>query len=171
MSAGQFLCECGAAAGGKGCGHEEYFNKLKTFEIPVAVDESLNQVGVGRRFLVRKECLEDFVQELKALRLLTDMTRRYMGASWFLRMTRVRNVAKLQFIINIRLKGIEETKKISWRSATMFALPFPPTSKPAFLVSRWLYRYWQWADTHQLEWRWHLITPRLWLIRKIDSWH
>lgn len=161
MSAGQFACECG-------CGRSEWFNKLQTFEIPIAVDESLNQVGVGRRFLVRKECLEDFVQELKALRLLTDMTRRYSGASWWLRMTRVRNVAKLQFIINIRLKGFEETRKISMRSSIMFALPLPPTSKVAFVVSRWLYRYWQWADTHQLEYRWHLITVRLWVIRKLD---
>jgi hypothetical protein len=146
MSAGQFACECG-------CGRLEYFYKLKTFEIPIATDETLRRTAVARRFLVRKECLEDFIQELQALKLLTDITRRYSGRPFWFRIRKARQIVRLQFIINVRLKGVEETRRISLRSATMFALPLPPTSKMAFRVSRWLYRYWQWKDTHTLVWR------------------
>ena len=147
ISAGKQFCDCG-------CGVEEHYARLKLFEIPIAIDESLRRTAVGRRFLVRQQCLEPFIEELQAMKLLNDMTRRYQGATWWLRVWRARQVLRLQFLINIRLKGIEETKKISTRSAVMFALPFPPTSKLAFIVSRRLYRYWQWADTHPTTWRW-----------------
>lgn len=139
MSAGKMECDCG-------CGVSEHFNKLQTVEIEKALDESLRQTSVAKRFLVRRVCYQDFIEELQAKVALEALVRSYAPLPWYRRITQMRRVVRLQFLIHIRLKGIERTKRISTRAGVMFAAPQ--------IVAAWFDRYWRWADKHQLVFRW-----------------
>lgn len=133
MSAGQYKCECG-------CGRTEFFHKLKTLELEVAVDESLRHTRIGQRFFVRPECYDAFIHELQAKRVLDGIVRRYKQSrsGFFTRLPRMRNVIRLQYAINIRTKGIERTKRLSARSGLMFLAPHR--------AAGWLDNYWRAKD-------------------------
>lgn len=142
MSAGKLPCDCG-------CGVEEHFNRLKTIELEFAIDETLTRTGIQRRFLVRRQCYEPFIQELQAMRLLNDYVTRFCRAQkthWWTRAWRMKKVVRLQFVIHVRNRGVEYAKKSSLRSGLLFAV------SPRYANLLW--RYWRWADRHQLVWRW-----------------
>lgn len=145
--AGKMLCDCG-------CGQEDYFARLKTVEIEYALDETLTKTRIGHRYLVRPGCYEPFIQELQAKRLLDGYLQRMINAKWrwYSRLWRVRRIVRIQFIINIRNKGLEFTKKVSMRSGILFVC------SPR--VSNILWLYWKWADRNNLKWRWKWF-PRL----------
>jgi hypothetical protein len=140
-------CDCG-------CGVEEHFARLKTIELEFAIDESLRQTGVARRFLVRRQCYKPFLEELTAMKLLQDYVHRFCRSQkthWWTRAWRMRKVVRLQFVILVRNHGIEVAKKSSLRSGLLFV------ASPRYADLLW--RYWTWADRHTLVWRWNLFTP------------
>lgn len=141
MSAGKLVCDCG-------CGVEEYLNRLKTIELEFALDETLTRTGIQRRFLVRRECYTPFIQELQAMKLLGDYVTRFcknQKSHWWTRAWRMRKVVRLQFVIHVRNRGVDYAKKSSLRSGLLFAV------SPRYANLLW--RYWHWADRHQLVWR------------------
>lgn len=131
--AGKLVCDCG-------CGVPEFLNKLKTVEIEQALDESLRSTIVSRRFLVRSECEKDFIHELQAKRVLEDIVRRYKSrhSSVFLRVLRVRNVMRLQHVVNIRNMGAERTVKKVRRTGILFLSPH--------WLAGWLDLHWRKKD-------------------------
>jgi hypothetical protein len=143
-----YRCDCG-------CGREEYYGRLKTVEIEYALDESLRQIRCGHRYYVTAQCEVPFVQELQAKRLMEGLVERMRKAKWpwWKRLLNVRRIVRIQFVINIRNRGIEMTKRISLRSGILFV------ASPR--VADILWRYWRWNDRHELKWRWkHKATPR-----------
>jgi hypothetical protein len=141
MSAGKMVCDCG-------CGVEEHFARLKTIELEYAIDETLTRTGVARRFMVRRQCYKPFIQELQAMKLLADYVQRFtrlQKTHWWTRAWRMRRIVKLQFVIHVRNRGLEHAKRASLRSGIMFV------ASPRYANLLW--RYWQWADRHQLHWR------------------
>lgn len=132
---------------GCGCGREEFFGRLKVLEIEYALDETLRETRVGQRFYVLPGCYEPFIQELQAKKLLEGYVERMRVAKWrwYQRLWRVRKIIRIQYVIHIRNKGIEFTKKASMRSGILFVC------SPK--VSNILWRYWQWADRNNLVWR------------------
>jgi hypothetical protein len=141
MSAGKMMCDCG-------CGVEEHFARLQTIEIQGAIDESLRQTFVAKRFLVRKACYEPFIEELKAMKLLQDYVYRFTRAQkthWWTRAWRMRRIVRMQFVVHVRNRGLDFAKKASIRSGLLFVC------SPR--ISGLLWRYWSWADKHELVWR------------------
>lgn len=137
--AGEQPCDCG-------CGVPEYFNKMRVLDIEIARDETLRQTQIMRRYFVRSSCYEDFIRELQAKKLLEGLLRSYFPQPWWRRALKMRRVVKMQFVINVRLKGLDATRRLSLRSGIMFAAP------------RWLGKmldqYWQWSNRNNLVWRW-----------------
>ena len=142
MSAGKIKCDCG-------CGEEEHFARLKLIEITHALDESLTRTFPGRRFFVRRQCYAPFIEELKAMKLLQDYVYRYTRAQkthWWTRAWRMRRIVRIQYVIHIRNKGFTFAHKASIRSGLLFVC------SPRYANLLW--KYWTWADKHQLVWRW-----------------
>jgi hypothetical protein len=149
MSAGKMLCDCG-------CGVEDHFARLQTIEITGAIDESLRQTFVAKRFLVRKQCYEPFIEELKAMKLLQDYVYRFTRAQkthWWTRAWRMRRIVRMQFVVHVRNRGIDFAKKASMRSGLLFVC------SPR--ISGLLWRYWSWADKHELRWRFNVANTKL----------
>jgi hypothetical protein len=135
-------CDCG-------CGREDYFARLKVLEVEYALDESLTRTRIGQRYYVRPGCYEPFIQELQAKRLLDGYLERMRNArwKWYQRLWRVRRILRIQYVIHIRNKGIDMTKRISVRSAILFVC------SPRIAGIFW--NYWRWADRNELKWRWN----------------
>jgi len=134
------LCDCG-------CGVKEHLSRLQEIRLEVGRDPKARQTFVARRFLVRKACYEPFINELKAQKLLNDLLQRFVRskARWYWRAMQFRQVARLQFLINMRNSTLCETRKRSLRAGVMFVLG-PKLSVP-------LWKYWIWADRNELHWR------------------
>lgn len=123
---------------GCGCGHSDYVNKLRTIEIEGAGDESLRQTFIMKRFMVTPTCYEPFIEELTAMKLLNDHIRRYKRASWLVRLIKMRQVIRLQWLIHERNKGEEVARRMSIRSGLMFI--------SSHRVAGWLHNYWNWTE-------------------------
>lgn len=128
---GQLECDCG-------CGEYDYMNRLQKIEIGVAIDESLRRTAVAKRFFVRTQCYDAFLEELHAMKLLNDAVRRYTQARFFVRLVKMRQIIRLQWLVNERLKGEKRARRLSIRSGLMFA------SGPR--VAGWLDNFWRWKD-------------------------
>jgi hypothetical protein len=135
------LCGCG-------CGVAEHFSRLKEVRLEVGLDPKARRTVIAQRYHVRKVCYAPFIEELQAQRLLNEFVQRFVRqkSRWYWRLFQFRKVARLQFLINIRLRGLEQTKKISLRSATLFVV--------GARLSSPLWKYWHWADRNELVWRW-----------------
>jgi hypothetical protein len=118
-------------------------NQMKEVVLEHAIDESLRRTSVGRRFLVLPQCEKAFIEELQASKVLQDIVYRYKRSKsgFFRRLMRVRNVIRLQYVINVRTKGIERTKKLSLRSGILFVA--------SHRVAGWLDLYWRWRDARK----------------------
>jgi hypothetical protein len=133
------VCDCG-------CGEYEHLARLQMIEIEFALDESLRQTGVARRFLVRRQCYEPFVEELQARKLLQDYVYRFTRAQktrWWTRLWRMRKIVRLQYVINVRNKGFDYARRTSIRSGILFVC------SPR--ISNLLWKYWSWADRKRNE--------------------
>ena len=128
---GNTACDCG-------CGQSSWLNSMRTIEVEVALDESLRRTAVGKRFLVLPGCYDAFIDELRAMKLLNDITRRYMNSPWWVRLPKFTRILKLQHLVNDRNKGFESTRRRAIRSAIMFSSPQR--------VAGWFDSYWRWRD-------------------------
>lgn len=131
MARGKQTCDCG-------CGGEDYFNRLVEIQIEGAIDESLRRTFVAKRFLVLPQCYDPFMQELQAMKLLNDAVRRYTRASFYVRLVKMRQVVRLQWLINERNKGDKRARRLSIRSGLLFA------AGPR--VAGWLELFYRWKD-------------------------
>jgi len=131
----QVTCGCG-------CGKSDYVNRLRTIELEGAMDESLRKTFIVKRFMVTPQCYAPMLEELTAMRLLNEHLLRYKNASWFMRLIKMRQVVRLQWLIHERNKGEKATRRISIRGAMMFA------GGPR--VAGWLDLFFRWKDQRKL---------------------